>query len=239
MNKLKLNVNKSKAMLINSPNQLNVSVNNEIIVCENEVKYLGIIVDNKLDFKTHIEKLCAKIAKKINFINRIKHNVSAETLKNIYNTIVLPHFDYCSSILFMCNEQSICNLQKLQSRGMRTILSCRRLTSRKLMLTQLNWMSVRQRIYFNAFLFIFKVKNNLMPTYLTRKLNYVHAEQPYLLRNRDHFRVPAVRRVANDNHILNKGLRMFNQLPNELRNETVLNIFKHLCINYVKKNFGI
>lgn len=239
MNKLKLNVNKSKAMLINNTNQLNVRVNNEIIDSEEEVKYLGVIVDRQLNFKKHIGKICAKIAKKINFINRIRHNVDDETVKNIYNTIVLPHFDYCSSVLFMCNEQSIADLQKLQSRAMRIILKCNRLTSRQFMLNKLKWMSVRQRINYNAFVFIYKIKNNLMPTYLTRKLTYVHAEQPYSLRNRGNFRIPSVRRVANEKQVLSKGLRMYNNLPACMKNSTNINNFKKLCIVYVKENFGL
>jgi Reverse transcriptase (RNA-dependent DNA polymerase) len=58
MNKLKLNVSKTKAMILTTPykykdinvDQLNLSINNEKIDIVQSVKYLGFMIDNHLDF---------------------------------------------------------------------------------------------------------------------------------------------------------------------------------------------
>jgi hypothetical protein len=42
----------------------------------------------------------------------------------IYKSIILPHFDFCASVLYLMDKTKIGVLQKLQNRGMRIILKC-------------------------------------------------------------------------------------------------------------------
>ena len=57
MNKLKLNVNKTKCMVWNGSlnENENVIVNNNKIELVEEIKYLGVIIDNKVNFKKHLD----------------------------------------------------------------------------------------------------------------------------------------------------------------------------------------
>ena len=50
-----------------------------------------------------------------------KSFVSQDTLKMIYNALILPHFDYCSLVWSNCSETLKLNLQKLQNRTLRVI----------------------------------------------------------------------------------------------------------------------
>jgi hypothetical protein len=59
------------------------------------MKYLGVEIDKKLDFKQHVLTKTAKIA--------------------IYNSIISPHLDYSSSILFLANEDYFNRLQMIQN----------------------------------------------------------------------------------------------------------------------------
>lgn len=54
----------------------------------------------------------------------------------------------------------------IESRAMRIILNCDRLTSRINMLNELNWLSISQRMMFNTLIMIFKMKHNYVPKYL-------------------------------------------------------------------------
>lgn len=73
-----------------------------------------------------------------------------DTRKIIYSTIVLPHFEYYSTIYFNCNKKQIATLQKIQNRAMRIILKCNLETPRDFMLNALKWMSISQRIKYNV-----------------------------------------------------------------------------------------
>ena len=90
-NKLQINSQKSAAIIIppkfNTPIALtNLSYDNSLISCYNSHKYLGITVNNKLDFETHIDKIASKISRSVGILS--KH---------------FPNVFFGSSLLFTCS----------------------------------------------------------------------------------------------------------------------------------------
>jgi hypothetical protein len=55
-----------------------------------------------------------KMAKKINFLGRISKKLTCTTKTMIYQSIIQPHIDYCSSKIFMANEKEMRSRQLLQ-----------------------------------------------------------------------------------------------------------------------------
>lgn len=237
MNKLKLNINKTKAMILNGSTRRSICIDNEPIEIIDEIKYLGILIDNKLTFNAHVEHVCKKVARKLHFFARIRKRISKICAIRVYNTIIKPHFEYCSSVTFMCNDYMLDRLQKLQNRGMRIILQCNRRTHITDMLAQLSWMSINQRIIFNVLVFVYKMKFKLLPAYLNDNITYVNDVQPYPLRNANNFRLLNFRNQITGNMVMHKGLSIFNKLPNEIKNEENIYRFKKLTINFIKHRF--
>ena len=61
-------------------------------------KTLGMILDEQLKWDNHNEHQCKKILSNIALLRRAKQVVPQETLVTMYNALVLPHFNYCSTI---------------------------------------------------------------------------------------------------------------------------------------------
>jgi len=237
MNKMKLNISKTKSMIINCNGSSIIHINNQIIETVNEIKYLGIIIDNKLNFKSNLDYVCKKIAKKIYFLCSIRKNISINTAINIYNVIIKPHFEYCSTVLFMCNAEMMSRLQKLQNKGMRCVLKLNKYTSIDFMLQSLNWLNVEQRLKMNVLIFVFKMKHKMLPKYLYEKLVYVSDVHDYRLRNRNNFRLKKYSSEKAKNMTMYSGLSLFNSLPNKLKDESNLKVFKKCIIEYCKETF--
>lgn len=235
MNKLKLNENKTKIMEINMDNSSVFKINNTVIEKVEKIKYLGFIIDKKINLKEHIDYICKKIGKKIGFFKRIRNRVSILTAINIYNTIIKPHFEFGSTILYTCcTNLQIERLQKLQNRAMRSIIKCNRLTPIQFMLDTLKWLNIKQRLQLNTFTFIHKMKTGNAPEYLTEQLRYVNESQPYNLRNANDFRIHRAINNTTKRCLLYKGLQLFNQLPYYIKNESNINIFKRNCVFFIK-----
>jgi hypothetical protein len=132
------------------------------------MKYLGVIIDNKLKFGKNLQQIEKKVSKKINFIRRLGNKLKEHSKITLYNAIIIPHFDYCSSILFLTNEGEFNSLQKLQNRIMRTILKCRMDTPIRDMLQSLNIMSVKQRVTYNTMMLLHKMEQGLLPQFKSR-----------------------------------------------------------------------
>lgn len=144
-NGLKLNIKKTKSMLISTTfNKVNkkefkINIDNENIECVKMHKYLGIVLDEHLNFKDHMKYVVRKINKKVNYLGRIGQDLTKWCKRTIYKTIIEPHLTYCSSLLLILNESDIQNLQMVQNRALRIILSTNRYASvRKISSSVLN-----------------------------------------------------------------------------------------------------
>ena len=96
-NKLSLNVSKSNFLII-SPKKviktINLSINNKKLKQENYTKYLGIIIDEQLNWKQHIKQVNIKISKGIGIIYKLRHFVPKHILSMLYNSFIQSHALY-------------------------------------------------------------------------------------------------------------------------------------------------
>ena len=102
LNKLSLNILKTKCMLFHYPQrQLNPATIPQLIIPNtpiervNEFNFLGLTVSDTLSWKPHISKIANKISKSIGIMKRLKHFLPQNILLTIYNTLIVPHLSYC------------------------------------------------------------------------------------------------------------------------------------------------
>jgi hypothetical protein len=173
-NKLSLNIDKTKAMIITLKKNVNknqlVHINNIPIEYVKEYKYLGIVIDEDPNWSAYVEFLVAKMMTKLHLMKNIAGKLNKDSLELLYKSIVGPHFDYCSTILFMLNIQQTQTLQKMQNRFLRLILRLSFDTPINSMLNKLGGLSVKQRNIFNTLRFLYRIENENMPQYLKRRL---------------------------------------------------------------------
>lgn len=179
------------------------------------------------------------MAKKVGLLGRISRKIDVETKITIYKTIIAPHLDFCSSILYLMNEQQMNRLQKIQNKAMRIILRMNRYTNIKFMLDTLHWQSVRQRLTYNTLTMIHKINNNLLPQYLKTNLKTVHETSRYNTRNKNNFRLPFYKKSKTQNNIFYKGVKQYNELNSEIKNEKRMNIFKKKLNIWIREKIRI
>lgn len=230
LNKLKLNVNKTKVMVIghsSSATAINsILMDGEELEMVNSFKYLGVLIDHKLKFGDNVDNVCKKVAKKVGVLTRLARNLTIGARITIYKSIIAPHFDYCSTLLFVSQESAFDRLQKLQNRAMRAVLRCKKLTPVVNMLEALDWLSVRQRVYATTLAFIFKLKNGLLPQYLREMITFNAEMHGYHTRSRNDFHLKNKTSASERNSIFHKGLILFNSLPVDLKGENSVMVFK-------------
>ena len=59
-------------------------------------KSLEILVDENLNWNQQIDNISKKVSKGIGILRRVKQYISRQSLETIYESLILPHFDYCS-----------------------------------------------------------------------------------------------------------------------------------------------
>ena len=99
-NKLSLNINKTNFVLFHKKKQpVNISItyNGNKLVRKNEIKYLGVFIDQKLNFSSHINYCLKKLNKCIWAICKLRKYTTPKTLKLLYYSIAYPFLQYCVS----------------------------------------------------------------------------------------------------------------------------------------------
>ena len=79
----------------------------------NQQKHLGITFDEKLNFKSHIDKSLTKASKGITVIKRLRNFLLRKLLIVIYKAIIRLHVDYGDILYDQPNHVSFC--QKIES----------------------------------------------------------------------------------------------------------------------------
>ena len=98
-NRLILNIDKKKVLpyhkdvnIINS-----ISINPTEICLVSNYTFLGVILDNNLNFKEHIRKIQLKLSHVIYILRKLSY-LPIYILKLPYNSLFLPHIMYCLEI---------------------------------------------------------------------------------------------------------------------------------------------
>ena len=60
-----------------------------------EFNFLGYILDANLNWKKHLGKISNQCSKKIGILNKLKHTLPQEIKLILYNSLIVPHINYC------------------------------------------------------------------------------------------------------------------------------------------------
>ena len=232
-NKLSLNIAKTEFMIIGSRQRLLTQQNSEInIVIEgNEIKKvdhaksLGLTIDDRLSWSKHIDDICKKITSGIGALKRLRPFVSTSTAIQIYKALILPHFDYCSTVWDGLSLHLNDKLQKLQNRASRVILKANYATSSSVLREKLHWDTLQTRRHKQKAVMMFKSLNNLTPKYLSELFKPYSTD--YNLRNVDKkVALPFPHTDFLKRSFSYSGAMIWNDLPQNIRNIESLNSFK-------------
>ena len=121
-NKLTLNTSKSHFMIIHraklksSDTKIPVILSNTILEQVTFIKFLGVIIDNKLTFERHIVYTKNKISKGLGIITKARKYLNRETLLKLYNAFVFPYLTYCVEVWGTAPKKYLDPLIKIQKK---------------------------------------------------------------------------------------------------------------------------
>ena len=113
-NRLIVNARKSNIIFIGSPQRLqnitdefSVTLGPSNIDRSVEIKLLGLIFDQHLNFSKHTAYLVKKVSPKISLLHRLRRILDQSTLVSVYQAIVQSHFDYCITVWGNCPKSYV------------------------------------------------------------------------------------------------------------------------------------
>ena len=165
------------ANVFHPPIKLN---NNSIPKCPSQ-KHLGIVLDSKLNFSSHVDDKIKKCDKLIGLIRRLSVNLPRKALLTIYKSIIRPHLDYGDILYDKPNNEIFLDKidQKVQYRTCLAITGAIQGTlarSKEKIYDELGLHSLTKRRWHSKLIFFYKIVNGLLPNYLYSYLHFSSEE---------------------------------------------------------------
>ena len=82
------------------------------------VKYLGIYVGNNPSWKPHTDSIRRKYLESLATLRCNSTYLSSWTEKLLYQTLILPHLDYCAVVYHQCSETLSNQIERIQNCSM-------------------------------------------------------------------------------------------------------------------------
>jgi hypothetical protein len=180
-NRLVININKSQAMYISHLRKKSKALRTEItnlklnscngngIAFVDEVKILGVMIDNELRFDGQAANICKKVNSKTFLLRKSLFLFTDKFKPILFKIFIQPHFDYCSTLtIYFSNKSHLDRINKCFSKSIKRILKLKKgfttssLSEQYEILKPFNILPFFYRQFFNYCTFLFNLvkKNN-------------------------------------------------------------------------------
>ena len=230
-NKLSLNVKKTNYILFGrkrcpyDPSNLNLYIDGLIIERVTHSKFLGVIIDEKLNWTHHTSYISIKIARGLGIINKLKYVMPRNILLTLYNTLIYPYLTYCCIIWGNACASILKKLTTLQKRALRTITHSHYRSPSNPIFIDLNVLKISDICKLQSVLFLFKVKHCMLP-FSCMHYCTVLQQRSYSTRHDSEFSIMYSRTNIRRNCISVCGPKLWASLPVNIRNISTLSSFK-------------
>ena len=156
------------------PTQFDYTIHGQTLQKVKNSKYLGLSIDRKLSWNSHIDMISKKANSVRAFLQRNTKMCPRHIKDKCYTTYVRPIVEYASSVWDPCTSKYISKLEAIQRRAARYVFSDYRYeSSPTLMQNQLGWPTLRARRMQGKAVMMYRIVNKLIAipevVHLTRR----------------------------------------------------------------------
>eukprot|EP00794_Sanderia_malayensis_P001607 gene1607-1778_t len=116
---------KYQAMVINPPkatdSKITVKADEEGIEIKKQLKLLGVIIDDQMNFGEHIREISRKASQRLGGLNQFRNIISTASKLTIYKTSIMPYVTYCSTVWHFAKSSDLRKVERIQEKAMKII----------------------------------------------------------------------------------------------------------------------
>jgi len=209
-------------------------------------KFLGVLIDPKLSFKTHISHVTKKVSTALYFLRGAKKVLNQRALKFIYYALFHSHLIYASQLWSCCNESLLKPIVTKQKMAIRILSNAKYNSHTEPLFKKLTILPFAQLCLFFKLQFMQQFTQNFLPVALNdlwitnnvRRQNHAHN-----LRNNNLIHIPLASMFSTSKHPLTIFPQLWAEFPDEsikfIRNKLEFNKkLKIYFLNLLQSNIN-
>lgn len=232
-NKLSLNIAKSNYILFSSSrkplpqHQEIIQIDNITIPQVTSVKFLGIYIDQHINWSVHINHISNKMAKSIGIITRISSIIPSKTLINLYYSLVYPYLSYGNLVWASNYATNLQRLRVLQKRIIRVITRSPFNSHTYQLFLQFGILTLDKIRVYQVSEFMHRYTYNQLPNAFANYYKKISVLHSHFTRNKSNaYQIEFSRTNLRKFSIVAMGPKIWNNLPHDLRHIPNMYAFK-------------
>lgn len=234
-NYLKLNGDKTEFLVMTSPTlrasvQLPpFSIDDSAIEPCTSTRNLGSIFDEAASMASHVQQVCKTSFFHLRNISSIRSSLTKSACERLTHAFISSRIDSCNSLLINIPAIHLIKLQRIQNAAARVILKKPKRHSASVLLKELHWLPVKQRIDFKVACLVFKCIAGDAPSYLSCFIKpYVSNRELRSLSQNFVIQPTVFLKSYGERSFSFYGPKLWNTLPSNLRHCESYPCFKRL-----------
>ena len=227
-NILTLNLSKTKFIIFGNrltDTDKKLMINGIELERVSEIKFLGVVIDNKLSWKPHIKYIKTKISKSLAILNKAKELLNKASLSMLYCSFILPYMTYCVEVWGNTYKTNTYPIFILQKRAIRIIHKTTYREPTNPLFIKLKILKFKDLIDYKTIQIVFRAHNNQLPRNIQELFQL--RESTYNFRGISMFSKPLIRTNCKFHCITTQGVILWNNSNNDLK----------LCKNLLQLKF--
>ena len=244
-NKLVINSEKTHLLVAGTKKQrllreqVSVSTGSMDIKPIDKEKLLGLNIHESLKWKEHLlegkTSLLSSLTRRLNGLKRVAANASFKTRLLIANACFISVLSYMIVIWGGTEGYLIKMVQVTQNRAARLVTKQSWYTSTRNLLKQCNWLSVKQMIFMNSVVQVWKIVTFKTPASIHSELKHSNTRSG----DNGNLMICAAETALGRNSFMVRSLSMWNRVPVDIRNLKNQQAFKKKLKEWIIINIDI
>ena len=211
MNKLSLNVQKTKFMIFHRKqkqiSEINIAINDTDIERVESFNFLGLHIHESLSWRTHADTVKNKVSKVVGILYRLKNIFPMYILQTLYNSLIVSYINY--GLLLWGVESH--RVESLQKKAIHLITNSNYSSHTTPLFIELGLLKVQDMFKLKLLKFYYKLSYDLVPSYFQTYREVIERERTRDLRQHC-IHPPLIKRVYAECSPLIQLIKLINSL---------------------------
>ena len=229
-NKLSLNIDKTNLMLFRPKGKNEICPSIHIcgasIIEVDSAKFLGMVIDNRLNWVEHVKCISLKIAKGIGIIIKARKSFESETLLNLYNALIFPDISYGIQVWGTAAALHLHRLHVLQKKIIRIVCGVHPRTHTDPLFKLLGILNIDKTRDYSVGLFMYELKKCMLPPIFEDMFIKTSAVHNYSTRQAGSLYVQYAPTKRTHRNLRHYGTKLWNSLHNVVCSDCAISTFK-------------
>lgn len=236
-NKLSLNIKKTHYLLFNTRHHDPSLIHIQNLTRQNKTKFLGVYIDDNLNWNDHITHVMDKISRAVGILNKARKLLPTKALKTLYCSLVLPYLQYCNIVWGSNYYARLHRLFLLQKKAIRIINNAEYLAHTAPLFIKSNQLNVFDINKLQMGNFMYNFLHRLLPDSILNSFDFTQGTHPHNTRHKTQLIVPRFKYMTRSFSIAVCGPKLWNATNDYIQKAKSINIFKNLLKKHLLSTY--